>query len=141
MFQYNTVIVRVVDGDTVDVIVDLGFDVGIAQRVRLAGIDTPESRTRDAREKIYGKMATARVEELLPVGAKVMATSTAYSKRGKYGRSMMDFHLVGAQTVCQVLLAERLAVPYHGQRKADIRAEHESNWDALENEAKRREVG
>ena len=55
MYEYNVEIMRVVDGDTVDVMVDLGFSVFTPQRVRLAGIDTPESRTRDKREKVFGK--------------------------------------------------------------------------------------
>ena len=70
MYEYYCIIERVVDGDTVDVRVDAGFDIWTKQRVRLLGIDTPESRTRDLREKKFGKLATVRVEELLPVGSK-----------------------------------------------------------------------
>ena len=136
MYEYNVTVDRVVDGDTVDIWIDLGFDVQIFERVRMAGIDTPESRTRDDREKIYGKMATARVEELMPVGGKFLAVSTSYDARGKFGRAMMDFHLPDGQMLCQLLVDEKLAVPYHGQNKADIRAEHEANWDALEEAAR-----
>ena len=134
MYEYNVTIDRVVDGDTVDIWIDLGFDVRIFERVRMAGIDTPESRTRDAREKVFGKMATARVEELLPVGGKFLAASSSYDARGKFGRAMMDFHLPDGQMLCQVLLDEKLAVRYHGQNKNDIRADHEANWDALDKE-------
>ena len=133
MYEYKVTIDRVVDGDTVDIWIDLGFDVRIFERVRMAGIDTPESRTRDAREKKFGKMATARVEELLPVGGKFWAVSKSYASRGKFGRAMMDFRLPDNQMLCQVLLNEMLAVLYHGQNKKDIRAEHEANWDFLEN--------
>ena len=136
MYEYSTTVDRVVDGDTVDIWIDLGFDVRIFERVRLAGIDTPESRTRDAREKKFGKMATARVEELLPVGAELQATSKAYDSRGKFGRCMMDFVLPDGRMLCQTLLDELLAVPYHGQNKNAIRAEHEANWDALDAAAK-----
>ena len=132
MYEYNVEIMRVVDGDTVDVMVDLGFSVFTPQRVRLAGIDTPESRTRNKREKVFGKLATARVQELLPLGDTFQAISTLPKKRGKYGRAMLDFKLADGRMLCALLVAERLAVPYHGQNKADIRAEHEANWDWLE---------
>ena len=135
MYEYKVTIDRVVDGDTVDVWIDLGFDVRIFERVRMAGIDTPESRTRDKREKVFGKIATARVQELLPVGKECIAVSESYDARGKYGRAMLDFYLSdgSGRTVCQMLLNERLAVYYHGQNKKDIRAEHEANWTYLEN--------
>ena len=133
MYKYNVTIDRVVDGDTVDIWIDLGFGVQIFQRVRMAGIDTPESRTRDKREKIFGKKATARVEELLPAGDKFWAVSKSYVTRGKFGRAMLDFRLPDGRMLCQVLLDERLAVRYHGQNKKDIRAEHEANWTYLEN--------
>ena len=132
MYQYSVTIRRVVDGDTVDLTVDLGFSVLSDQRVRLAGIDTPESRTRDKREKKFGKLAEARVKELLPVGETFIASSETDDSRGKYGRAMMDFELPDGRMLCEVLIAEHLAVPYHGQNKADIRAEHEANWDILE---------
>ena len=132
MYEYDIVIARVVDGDTVDIWIDLGFDVQIFERVRMAGIDTPESRTRDDREKIYGKMATARVEELLPVGNSFRAVSKSYDARGKYGRAMLDFYLPDGRMLCQALLDEHLAVAYHGQNKAEIRVEHEANWAILE---------
>ena len=140
LYKYKVTIDRVVDGDTVDIWIDLGFDVRIFERVRMAGIDTPESRTRDAREKYYGKMATARVEELLPVGDEFCAVSESYDARGKFGRAMMDFYLPegNGKTLCQVLLNEKLAVRYHGQNKKDIRAAHEANWDFMENETPKR---
>ena len=132
MYTYQAEIRRVVDGDTVDIILDLGFDVLVKERVRLAGIDTPESRTRDKREKIFGKMATARVMELLPVGEHFLVYSKSYNSTGKYGRSMMDFELSDGRMLCDTLLQEHLAVAYHGQNKADIRVVHEANWDYLE---------
>ena len=132
MHDYKVKIDRVVDGDTVDVWIDLGFDVWIFERVRMAGIDTPESRTRDPREKIYGKMATARVQELLPVGDKFSVVSMNYDAKGKYGRAMLDFYLPNGNMLCQTLVDEHLAVAYHGQNKADIRVDHEANWAFLE---------
>ena len=132
MYEYTTFIDRIVDGDTVDVWIELGFDVRIHERVRLAGIDTPESRTRDDREKKFGKMATARVSELLPVGMKFKAVSKSYDSRGKYGRAMLDFYLPDGRMLCPALIDEHLAVAYHGQNKAEIRVDHEANWAILE---------
>ena len=153
MYKYKVEIRRIVDGDTVDLFIDtkvavdlpcmedmdLGFGLvfrkgrlWLKERVRLYGIDTPESRTRDLREKKFGKLATARVEALLPVGEEFQCTSEEYDARGKYGRAMFDFFLPDGETLCQVLLDEHLAVPYHGQNKKDIRAEHEANYDILE---------
>ena len=65
MYRYDAEVVRVIDGDTIDVIVDLGFDVWIRKRVRLAGINTPEVRTRDKKEKVKGLRAKARVVDVL----------------------------------------------------------------------------
>ena len=156
-YEYKVEIRRVVDGDTVDLfidtglhvnvpgqesLIDLGFDVIVKdgrlmlkERVRMAGIDTPESRTRDLREKKFGKLATARVEELLPVGHEFLAVSKTYDATGKYGRAMLDFDLPGhSETLCDLLVTEHLAVRYHGQNKAEIRPEHEANWDWLDSQ-------
>ena len=136
MYEYKVTIDRVVDGDTVDLFIDLGFSVIIKERVRMAGIDTPESRTRDPREKFFGKLATARVNELLPVGETFRAVSESYDSRGKFGRAMMDFELPDGSMLCATLIAEHLAVAYHGQNKSEIRADHEANWGILD-EARR----
>ena len=131
MYEYSCIIERVVDGDTVDVNINLGFDVWTKQRVRLNGVDTPESRTRDLREKKFGKIATARVEELIPVGS-TSIIHTYKDGRGKFVRTLADFHYGAVTSVCQTLIHERLAVAYHGQNKADVRAAHEANWEYLE---------
>lgn len=132
MYEYLATVERVVDGDTVDLNIDLGFDVWNRQRVRLSGIDTPETRTRDLREKRYGYIAMARVIELLLEG-EVYVVHTTLDKRGKFGRAMADFVLADGRMLCGVLLEERLAVAYHGQAKSQIRAAHEANWDYLDN--------
>ena len=134
MYEYEAVIKRVIDGDTVEVKIDLGFDVSIDQRVQLAGIDTPELNTRDAREKKFGKLAKARVRELLPQYSTQTMRTIFHANRDKYGRTLVDFDLSGDLRLTEVLLLERLAVEYKGQAKADIRAEHEANWDHLEQE-------
>ena len=138
MYEYQCIIERVVDGDTVDVRVDAGFDIWTKQRVRLMGIDAPESRTRDLREKKFGKLATARVEELLPVDSKQIIIITKQG-RGKYGRYLADFVMlkdidgkIFTYDLCTMLVGEHLAVRYEGQAKADVRAAHEANWVYLE---------
>ena len=86
MYEYNCKIVRVVDGDTVDVDIDLGFGVWLhKERIRLYGIDTPESRTSDKEEKVYGNYAKQVVENWLPKGS-TQTLITKKDKAGKYGR-------------------------------------------------------
>ena len=93
MYEYNCIIERVVDGDTVDVRVDAGFDIWTKQRVRLLGIDTPETRTRDLREKKFGLSSLLRVSRsFCLVGSKQSITITKQG-RGKYGRYLADFPL------------------------------------------------
>ena len=132
MYEYKAYVEGVVDGDTVDVRIDLGFDVWVRRRIRLADIDTPESRTRDLREKRFGKLAAARVKELLLMDQKYVMR-TFKGGRSKFGRVLADFDLPELTiTLCEALVAERLAIRYHGQSKADVRSEHEANWDILE---------
>ena len=86
MFQYNCKILRVVDGDTVDVDIDLGFGIWMhKERIRMFGIDTPESRTRDDVEKIYGNAAKEYVKSFLPIGS-TQILETQKDKTGKFGR-------------------------------------------------------
>ncbi|MYD92464.1 MAG: thermonuclease family protein [Chloroflexi bacterium] len=141
MYEYGCQIVRVYDGDTVTVDIDLGFGVWLRNRsVRVGGIDTPELRTRNAREKVFGYKARDRMRELLPVGSRqVMRTYTP--KPDKYGRVLGNFVIEfddGSGTTelaSEVLIEERLAVAYHGQAKADIEAQHTANWDWWEAQA------
>ena len=99
MYEYNAIMENVVDGDTVDMRIDLGFSVWVMERCRLLEIDTPESRTRDIREKKFGKLATQRVKELLLEGSKY-TVKTQFDSKGKFGRTMVDVHLPnGRQSV------------------------------------------
>ena len=136
MYEYNAIMENVVDGDTVDMRIDLGFSVWVMERCRLLGIDTPESRTRDIREKKFGKLATQRVKELLLEGSKY-TVKTQFDSKGKFGRTMVDVHLPDGETICNLLVSEHLAVPYHGENKKEIRKLHEKNWDLLDLQAKR----
>ncbi|HBF00971.1 MAG TPA: nuclease, partial [Dehalococcoidia bacterium] len=86
MYEYSCKIVRVVDGDTVDVDIDLGFGVWMhKERIRLHGIDTPESRTRDLEEKKYGLIAKKQIKSFMPVGS-IQTLVTVKDKTGKFGR-------------------------------------------------------
>ena len=95
MYEYAVKIVRIVDGDTVDVDIDLGFEVTLKnQRVRLIGIDAPETRTRDADEKTRGIASKNFVETMIPVGSQQYLISREYhGERGKYGRILGDFKI------------------------------------------------
>ena len=87
MYQYRGRLERVVDGDTIDCILDLGFDITIRERVRLAGINTPEMRTKDLEEKELGLAAKMFVEGMFQTKGKTFTIETDY-KRGKYGRTI-----------------------------------------------------
>lgn len=84
MYEYKAKLLRVIDGDTIDCIIDLGFNVRIKERVRLKGIDTPEVRTKDLEEKERGFAAKNRVIELFK-GVDEFTVITEIRK-GKYGR-------------------------------------------------------
>ena len=132
MFEYSCTIVKVVDGDTVDVDIDIGFGVWLKkQRIRLYGIDTPESRTRDLEEKKYGLVAKAFVEASLPVGSTRKLT-TVKDKTGKYGRILGKFKAYDSDldawvNMNQWMIVKHLAVEYHGQSKEDIAESHIKN--------------
>lgn len=127
MYEYNAKVVRVLDGDTVDAYVDLGFKVGIDVRVRLSGIDTPESRTRDLVEKRYGLGAKHRMIELLE-GNDYKFVLKSHGV-GKFGRCLGDMivpveevvHGITERSINNILMGEGHAVPYTGGSKADIK--------------------
>ena len=115
-FVYQAELDRVVDGDTVDVILDLGFDVKLhKQRVRLAGIDTPESRTRDLAEKKLGLAAKERLKELCVGTFKIKSLG-----KGKYGRIIGIPYTEDGQDICQMLIKEGHAVVYDGGKKSKV---------------------
>ena len=132
MYEYNCKIVRVVDGDTVDVDIDLGFAVWLKkQRIRLFGVDTPESRTRDAVEKKFGIMAKNFVKGRLPVGSMQVLRTRMDDSRGKFGRILGEF-VIEDSTLNRLLIATNNAVPYSGQSKEDIQAAHLENRRLIE---------
>ena len=115
-FVYNVTLDRVIDGDTFDCIIDLGFDVKLhKQRVRLSGIDTPESRTRDLEEKKLGLAAKERLKELCVGKFKIKSLG-----KGKYGRILGIPYTENGKDICQILINEGHAVEYHGGTKVKI---------------------
>ena len=133
VFEYNCKIVKVVDGDTADVDIDLGFGVWLKkQRIRFYGIDTPESRTRDLEEKKYGLMAKEMVLAHLPIGS-TQILRTHKDGVGKYGRILGSF-VVDDTTLNQMLIDTHNAVAYFGQSKEDIEDEHIVNRSLIESD-------
>ena len=103
MYTYNAKLVRVVDGDTVDLKIDLGFDIWINERVRLKDIDAPEVRTRDLQEKEKGLQAKAFVEEQFEKHGEDVIVHTIYN-RGKYGRTIGDVEFDNGSRLSFMLL-------------------------------------
>ena len=132
-YVYRAKILRVIDGDTVDIDLDLGFGIVYAkQRVRLLGIDTPESRTRDLTEKFYGNLAKDFLKSLLVKGETYSLQTTL--DKGKFGRILGDFLVdddVKVETpevsVNQLMLDNHHAVKYRGQNKDEVESEHIEN--------------
>jgi micrococcal nuclease len=136
VYEYRCKILRVVDGDTVDVDIDLGFGIWMhKERIRLHGIDTPESRTRDLEEKKYGLLAKKQMQFFLPVGS-MQTLVTTKDKAGKFGRILGKFLIYDKTTDSQMtvndwMVREHHAVAYHGQSKEDIAEEHLINRGLL----------
>ena len=130
MYKYRCKILRVVDGDTVDVDIDLGFGVWLhKERIRIMGIDTPETRTRDLVEKQFGLLAKEFVKELMPVGSS-QTIMTTKDKTGKFGRILGDFS-IDDKLFTEITIEKNLAVRYHGQSKDDVEKEHLHNREIL----------
>ena len=126
MYRYRCKVLRVVDGDTVDVDIDLGFGVWMhRERVRIMGIDTPESRTRDLVEKQFGLAAKEYVKSLMPVGS-MQIIKTQKDKTGKFGRILGDFELEGGMFT-EIMIDNHHAVAYNGQNKEDVKESHLRN--------------
>ncbi len=130
MYEYKCKVLRVVDGDTVDVDIDLGFGIVLSdERVRIMGIDTPESRTRDKVEKLFGKASKHRLESLL---GKVAILKTQINKdgedmKGKFGRVLGDFVTEDGRMATEVMISEGHCVPYFGGSKEEVQAQHMNN--------------
>lgn len=117
MYTYKAKVSRVIDGDTIDATINLGFDVTVHKRIRLAGINTPESRTRDLEEKKRGLAAKDALVEILNQNDHFILES---EKVGKFGRVLGKLHIkIGDEDCCinQRLIDEGHAVEYHGGKR------------------------
>lgn len=133
MYEYRTKVSRVVDGDTVDVDIDLGFGVWLRkERVRLLGIDTPESRTRDKEEKKYGLAAKEFLKKALGTSPILKTTKDG---KGKFGRILGEF-IVEVEdnkiNINQLLVDNYHAVQYQGQSKETIKEQHLANRELVQ---------
>jgi micrococcal nuclease len=141
MYEYRCHVLRVVDGDTVDVDIDLGFGVWLKnERVRIMGIDTPESRTRDKVEKEFGLAAKKRLKELIggksgPI-LRTQIDKSGEDAKGKFGRILGDFNVYYPvndrwEMVSGILVSEGHAVAYFGGSKEEIQEKHMVNRKKL----------
>ena len=118
MYEYSAEVLRVVDGDTVDVLIDCGFSTFRKERVRLHGIDAPESRTRDKEEKVRGLAAKARLQELIKNTSKKVTIKTELDKKGKYGRILgVIWDKEKKKNFNKMLVSEGHAKKYFGGKK------------------------
>lgn len=133
MYEYRAKVINVVDGDTVDVDIDLGFDIILRdERVRIMNIDTPETRTTDRVEKLFGNLATERVKELLD-GNVILYTKLnkqGEDMRGKFGRVLGDFK-IGDKLLTDILVEEGHAVKYNELSEQDMKNQHLANRKKL----------
>ncbi len=133
MYEYKVNIIKIVDGDTVDVDIDLGFGMWIKdERVRMMGIDTPESRTRDKVEKKFGLASKEKLKSLLGKKSvlKTQVNKKGEDMKGKFGRILGDF-VVGDKMATEILVEEGYAVAYFGGSKDEIQAKHMKNRERL----------
>ena len=116
MYEYKAKLIKVVDGDTVDAMIDCGFSVFRKERIRLEGINAPESRTRDKKEKKRGLAAKARLKELIREGRGRFLVRTFMDKRGKYGRLLGVLYNpeVSELSFNDMLVSEGHATAYDG---------------------------
>ena len=119
-------VTKIVDGDTIDVMLDLGFDIKYKSRVRLFGIDTPESRTRDKVEKKYGLLSKKFLQEQIKKSKKVTIKTYKGDETGKFGRILGDVFIDG-KSVNSLMCQKGHAVEYYGQSKDDVEAAHLKN--------------
>jgi len=126
-------IVKIIDGDTFDCILDLGFDVLLEARVRMAGIDTPESRTSDKVEKVFGLASKDFLKHAIEDASNIIVRTELDNEKGKFGRILGTVYLDGVN-INEKMCADGHAVAYFGQSKDDIHGEHMANRQRLLNE-------
>ena len=132
-WNYEAHCERVVDGDSIKFVVDLGFEVSKRVDVRLFGVDTPEIRGGTVETKAAAQLAKARVEELVPKGSKIFLRSVELDK---FGRSLGVVITSDGEVVNDILVEEHLGVSYNGENKDEIANEHAANLEWLKSEGK-----
>jgi micrococcal nuclease len=130
MYEYYCEVTKIVDGDTLDVDIDLGFATKLTkQRIRMLGIDTPESRTRDLEEKARGLLSKKFLLGLCPVGSTIRLRSHG---KGKFGRILGEiFTPEGEVSINKQMCDEGYAVEYYGGNKDELVAKHQANKEKL----------
>jgi micrococcal nuclease len=130
-FCYRATVVRVVDGDTIRLDIDLGFDIILNnQSVRLYRVDTPECRTRDLKEKAAGLLAKSVVKGFVDQGSKVVI-KTSLDTKGKFGRILGTIITDEGVNINEHLIDNNYAVEYYGQSKDDVNSLHQENYNEL----------
>ena len=129
MYTYTASVLKVIDGDTIEVDFDLGFGVWLRnQRIRLDGIDTPESRTSDKEEKVRGTLSKEKLKEIL---GKEIQVTTKIDPNEKYGRILGVLVNDKGINVNQWLIDNNYAVKYSGENKELVQEQHKLNAAAL----------
>ena len=118
------------DGDTIDVLLDMGFDIKYKSRVRLFGIDTPESRTRNKEEKVRGLLSKVYLKDAIKKAKKLTIKTHKGSETGKFGRILGEIFADGINLNLK-MCTEGYAVQYYGQNKSLVEAEHMKNKNKL----------
>jgi len=136
--EYKCKVIKVVDGDTVDVDIELGFGIVLTdERVRVMGIDTPESRTSDKVEDLFGEAAKKRVKELMENDVILITQEDKHGEdmKGKFGRILGDFYVERyegkRELLTEVMIDEGHCVPYFGGSKEEVQAQHMVNRKRL----------
>jgi|TARA_R100001510_G_scaffold57770_1_gene67634 micrococcal nuclease len=130
MYEYACTVERVVDGDTVDVVLDLGFDILYKCRVRLYGIDTPESRTRNLELKARGLLSKQYLKDKIESADQLVIQTKLKDSRGKFGRVLGSVIADGVD-LNEDMIKNHYAVKYYGQDKQDIANAHLHNRSKL----------
>ena len=130
MYQYNCTVTKIIDGDTLDVDIDLGFSVKLTkQRIRMMGIDTPESRTRNLEEKKRGLISKQYLLDKCPIGSTIRLVS---HDKGKFGRILGSIYTEASEkSINKIMCDEGFAVEYYGGNKDDLEEQHQINKQKL----------
>jgi len=118
LYWYMAEVKKIIDGDTLDISVDLGFDIYMTMRVRLFGLNTPETRSVDIEEKKRGLAAKEYVKTWLDTRSYQIKIKTFKDKTEKYGRILADvYDTLGVDCLNVDLLESNMAKPYHGEKR------------------------